>query len=522
MFLTEAPTGRARWVAFAVLCSAHLMIVLDISIISMALPSIQSELGFSQSGLAWATNAYTIAYGGLLLLSGRFGDLVGRKRMFVSGVTIFAVASLLCGLANSPSSLIASRFLQGIGAAMAIAVVVAIIFTIFQGPGERAKAVAILSFASAGGASIGLVLGGILTEVVDWRWVFFINVPIGGVAVLLAIPLVATHRGIGIREGVDVPGAVMVTGGLMLGVYTLVQGGDNGWTSARTLGLGAVAVLLLGGFVTRQASAANPLMPLRLFRSRHLSAANVVHFLQMSGVFGFNFLGALYLQSVVGYQPAAASFALLPIAVVMGIASVGLSARLAARFGPRVVLVVGLGLSAAALLLAARTPVEPNYLVDILPMTILLGVGAGIAIPVQVMLAMSVERPADAGLANGLFGTSAMAGGAIGLAVLATLAEIRTERLLAGGESATVAVNSGLHLAFVVSAGMVVAALLAATLMVRSTSATGPPEAESEPGAQSGPGPRPEESEESEDRAEPQGSRVRPSPYQLRPRVREN
>jgi EmrB/QacA subfamily drug resistance transporter len=476
MSLTQASTSRAKWLAFTILCSAHLMIVLDISIVSVALPSIQRELGFSQSGLAWVTNAYLIAYGGLLLLSGRMGDLIGRKRIFVAGLVVFTVASLMCGLSTTDEMLVISRFVQGIGAAMAVAVVMAMIFGIFQEQRELNRAIGVLSFASAAGASIGIVVGGVLTDVVDWRWVFFINVPIGAAAVLLAFPLVSNDRGMGIGQGVDLIGGLLATAGLMLAVYTIVQVGTHGWTSAHTLGFGGLALVLLAAFVARQATAKVPLMPLRLFRSRNLSGANMVQFLSQAGALGFNFMGALYLQQVVGYSPTEAAFAFLPIAVLMGVVSIGLSTQFIATFGQRAVLSAGLLLLAAGLALMARAPVDASYAVDILPTALLMGAGFGLTIPPLVTFAMSVSQQSDGGLASGLFNTSGMAGGAIGLAMLAALAEARTNSVVAGGETnALEAQNSGLHLSFVISAALVFAAFVVGLLILRKPPAWTPP-----------------------------------------------
>lgn len=460
-------TSRTRWLAFSILCSAHLIIVLDISVVSVALPSIQRELGFTQAGLAWTTNAYLIAYGGLLLLSGRFGDLIGRKRIFIAGLWVFTAASLLCGLSTSAGMLVASRFLQGIGAAMAVAVVMAMIFSLFRDPRELTKAIGAIAFASAAGASIGIVVGGFLTDLVDWRWVFLINVPIGLTAALLALPYVLRDQGLGLRQGVDLLGALLVTTGLMLAVYTIVQVAVYGWGSAHTIGFGAVAVVLLVAFVTRQAKARNPLMPLRLFRSRNLSGANLVQFLSQAGALSFNFLGALYLQQVVGYSPTQQAFAFLPIAVLMGTISIGFSARLIARFGPRRVVATGLLSLATALLLISRAPVDANYVVHVLPTALLLGAGFGLVIPPLVTFSMSVPQPSDTGLASGLFNTSAMTGGALGIAVLATMADIRSRSLIEAGTGTVEAQNSGLHLAFVVSAGLVGAALVIGLLMFR-------------------------------------------------------
>jgi EmrB/QacA subfamily drug resistance transporter len=472
--IPPASTTSRRWLAFAVLCSVQLMVIIDTSIVSVALRSIQRDLGFSQSGLAWVVNAYTIAFGGLLLLSGRLGDLIGRKRMFVTGLVVFTAASILCGLANSQALLISARFVQGAGGAMAAAVVMGIVVTMFERPRERAQAIAAFSFAAAAGGSIGVLAGGVLTEGINWHWIFYINAPIGIAASVLAVLLIQSDRGVGLAAGADLAGAVLGTSGLMLGVYTIVGVTDHGWASAHTLGFGALAVALLAGFVARQATAAKPLVPLRVFRSRDLTGANLAQALMVAGMFAFNFLGALYLQQVLGYSPVTASFAFLPISIVLASVSLGLAARLTTRFGPRAMLLTGLGLIAAALALAARAPVDADYAVDLLPLTVLLGAGAGLAMPAVMTLAMSVATPADAGIASGLAGTSGTVGSALGLAVLAAISTSRTERLLADGHTATDALIGGYHLAFWVAAAIVVAAMVVAATVPRSKAQASP------------------------------------------------
>jgi EmrB/QacA subfamily drug resistance transporter len=474
-------SGRSRWLAFGVLCAVQLMVIIDTSIVNIALPSIQARLGFTQANLGWITNAYTIAFGGLLLLSGRLGDLIGRKSMFMSGLLVFTAASMLCGVAVNREMMIVGRFLEGAGAAMAAAVVMGIVITIFTEATDRAKAIAAFSFVAAAGGSIGVLAGGVLTEEISWRWVFFINLPIGVVATVAAIPLVATDRGLGLRAGADLPGAVLVTGGLMLAVYTIVTASGYGWTSLHTLGLGALAIVALAAFVVRQAIAAQPLVPLKLFASRNLSGANIVQVLFVAGLFGFNFLGTLYLQRVVGYSPLRASFAFLPIAVALAVVSLGFAAKLTIRFGARNVLLVGLLLVAAALALAARAPVHATYILDVFPMAVLLGAGAGFAMPAILSLAMSVATPRDAGLASGVASTGGMAGGALGLAVLISLSTQRTRDLLAAGSNPRSAMNGGFHLAFIVSAVLViVGALIAFTVLRSAPQSVGSPQAAAE------------------------------------------
>ncbi|MFE7235325.1 MFS transporter [Streptomyces sp. NPDC001231] len=482
---TAPTTSRARWLAFGVLCSVQLMVIIDTSIVNVALPSIQSELGFTQPGLGWVTNAYTIAFGGLLLLSGRLGDLIGRKRMFIAGLVVFTASSALCGLAGNQEMLIAGRFLQGAGAAMAAAVVMGIVITAFRDPKELGKAIAAFSFVGAAGGSIGVLAGGVLTEGISWHWVFFINVPIGVAAAILAVPLVQADQGLGLREGVDLPGSVMVTFGLMTGVYTIVKVPEYGWGSAHTIGVGALSAVLLAAFVVRQATAAKPLVPLKLFRSRNLSGANLVQLLLVAGMFGFNFLGTLYLQQVLGYTPVEASLAFLPLAVALAVVSMGFSAKLNIRFGPRNVLLAGLVLIAAALFLAARAPQNADYVVDVLPMALLLGGGAGLTMPAVMALAMSVATPSDAGLASGVAGTAGMMGGALGLAVLTALSSSRRQNLISEGQNPTTALNGGFHMAFLVSAGLVAVAALIGYLVLENTPMpSGPPAPP--PGAEEG------------------------------------
>ena len=481
--LTRPPAERTRWIALVVLCAGMLMIVLDATIVNVALPSIQGDLGFSQANLAWVVNAYLIAFGGLLLLAGRLGDLIGRRRVFMVGLAVFTGASLLCGLAQSQALLIGARFVQGVGGAMTSAVILGMIVTMFPEPRDQAKAIGVYSFVASAGGSIGLLAGGVLTQAINWHWIFFVNLPIGAATALLAARLVDDDEGIGLRQGADVLGAVLVTGALMLGVYTILEAGHYGWTSAHTVGFGSGAVALLGAFVRREASTANPLVPLRIFRSRNVTGANVVQALFVAGMFGMFFLGALYLQRVLGYDALQVGLAFLPVTLVIGTLSLGFSERLTMRFGPRTTLIPSLVLIASALALFSRVPVDGSYTRDVLPVMVLLGTGAGLAFPSLMTLAMSSATRSDSGLASGLVNTTLQVGGAIGLAVLATLATTRTDHLLAAGHSTASALTGGYHLAFLIGVGLVVAAIGVALTVLRPQAAVevAEPEPELEP-----------------------------------------
>jgi EmrB/QacA subfamily drug resistance transporter len=464
---TAAEDG-SRWLALYVLCAGMLMIVLDITIVNVALPSIQDDLGFSQSNLAWVVNAYLVPFGGLLLLAGRLGDLLGQGRVFLTGLAVFTTASLLCGLSQTEGMLIGARFVQGIGGALTSAVILGMIVTMFPEPREQAKAIGVYGFVASAGGTIGLLIGGVLTQAIAWHWIFFINLPIGVATALATRRLIADRPGLGFGEGADILGAALITSGLMLGVYTILEVAENGWGSATTLILGGISLALETAFVVRQARIANPLMPLRLFRSRNVSGANALQMLLVAGMFGMFFLGALYMQQVLGYDPLQVGLAFLPATLVMGTLSLGYSEKLIMRFGPRTMLIPGMVLIALALLALARTPVDGDYLADLLAPMLLIGVGIGISFPSLMTLAMSGATPEDAGLASGIVNTSAQVGGAIGLAVLATLAAERTDALREGGTSAAAALNSGFHLAYVVGAGLVGVALAIAIFVLRS------------------------------------------------------
>jgi EmrB/QacA subfamily drug resistance transporter len=460
-------TERARWTAMYVLCAGVLMIVLDATVVNVALPAIQDDLGFSQSSLAWVINAYLIAFGGLLLLAGRIGDLIGRRSVFLFGLAVFTLASLACGLAQSQAMLVAARFVQGAGGALTSAVVLGMIVTMFPEPREQAKAIGVYGFVATAGGSIGLLAGGVITQSINWHWIFFVNVPIGIATAIATRRLLKRDAGIGLSKGADVPGALLITSGLMLGVYTIVKpAAELGWGAGRTLTLGAVALALLAGFVVRETAAAHPLMPLRIFRSRAVAGANAVQILSVAGMFGMFFLGALYVQRVLGYDALQTGLAFLPSTLVMGALSLRYTEHLVMRFGARTTLLPGLMLIMAGLLWYSRAPVDGRYLTDVLPVMVLLGAGAGTCFPALMMLAMSGSTPQDAGLASGLINTTAQVGGALGLAVLATLSATRTENLAAKGEATLQALTGGYHLAFAIAALLVLSAISVAVLVL--------------------------------------------------------
>jgi EmrB/QacA subfamily drug resistance transporter len=456
-----AQNDRNRWLALYVLCTGMLMIVLDMTVVNVALPYIQDDLGFSNSSLAWTVNAYLIAFGGLLLLAGRLGDLIGRRTIFLAGLGVFTVASLLCGAAQSQEVLVGARFLQGVGGAMTSAVILGMIVTMFPEPREQAKAIGVFAFVASAGGAVGLLVGGVLTQAINWHWIFFVNIPIGVATAVFAMRLIEREKGIGFGDGADIAGAVLVTGALMLGVYTIVEpAADYGWGAGRTLALGALSLVLLAAFIAREATARSPLMALRIFRSRNVTGANLIQVLSVAGMFGMFFLGALYLQRILSYDAFETGLAFLPVTILMGTLSVRYTDRLVMRFGARKLVLTGLVLFMAGLALFTQAPVDGVYVADVLPVMVLLGTGAGLCFPALMTLAMSGATPSDAGLASGLINTAAQVGGALGLAVLATLSTSRSEDLLAQGESAAAALTGGYHLAFWIGAALVAAAIL--------------------------------------------------------------
>jgi len=456
-----------RWIALLVLCAGMLMIVLDATIVNVALPAIQRDLRFSGSGLAWVVNAYLIAFGGLLLLAGRLGDLVSRRGVFLAGLGVFTGASLACGLAQSGDALVVARFVQGAGGALTSAVILGMIVTLFPEPREQAKAIGVYAFVASSGGSIGLLVGGALTQALDWHWIFFVNVPIGIATALAARRVLARDAGAGLRGGADLTGALLVTGALMLAVYTIVKpAAEDGWGAGSTLACGAIALLLLVAFVAREATARTPLVPLGILRSRTIAGANAIQAFGAAGMFGTFFLGSLFLQRVLGYDALEIGLAFLPVTLLMGVVSLRYADRLALRFGPRGAVIAGLALLVAGLALLAQVPADGGFATSLLAPMALLGVGAGVCFPALMNLAMSGATPQDAGLASGLVNTTAQVGGALALAVLATISSSRADALERAGASGAQALTGGFHLAVWIAAALVGAGLLVAVLVV--------------------------------------------------------
>ncbi|MHB1570793.1 MAG: MFS transporter [Solirubrobacteraceae bacterium] len=454
---TSSPP-RAKWIALIVICLGSLMNVLDSTIVGVALPSIRTDLHFTQTALAWVVNAYLLTFGGFLLLGGRLGDIFGRRRMFVSGIALFTGSSLLCGLSGSQELLIGARAVQGFGGAVSSAAALSLLVSLFVEPDERARAMGVFGFVAAGGGSIGVLLGGVLTDLLSWHWIFLVNVPIGVLVCMLSMRVLPAARSHEAERRLDVAGAVLVTSALMLAVYAIVNGNHAGWLSAQTVGLLLAAVALMAAFVGVQARVPSPLVPLSVFRRRNLTVANLVGVLWAAGMFAWFFLSALYLQLVLGYTPLQTGLAFLPANLIMGAFSLGLSAKLVTRFGIRGPLVAGLLLATVGLLLFARAPLHGGF-ADVLPSMILLGVGAGMAFNPLLLSAMGDVAAAESGLASGVVNTSFMMGGALGLSVLASLAAARTSALSHSGVAPHLALLGGYHLAYL--AGAAFAALAA-------------------------------------------------------------
>ncbi len=467
--------SRTRWIALIILCLGTLMIVLDTTIVNVALPSIREDLDFSETSLAWVVNAYLLTFGGFLLLGGRLGDLLGHRRLFLMGITLFTLASLACGLSTTQGFLVGARAVQGLGGAVTSAVSLSLIMTLFTDVGERTKAMGVYGFVAAGGGSVGVLLGGVLTDVLSWHWIFLVNVPIGAAVCVFALRILPAGRGQATSQRLDVGGAVTVTASLMLAVYAIVNGNQVGWVTARTLGLLAGAVVLMALFLAIESRVGSPLVPLGLFRLRNVATANVAGVFWAAAMFAWFFLSALYLQRVLGYSPLQVGLAFLPACLIMAAFSVGLSAKLVMRYGVRPPMAIGLVLASIGLALLVRAPVDGAYALDVLPSMVLLGFGAGMAFNPVLMAAMSDVAPTEAGLASGIVNTSFMMGGALGLAVLASVADQRTASLRASGDSAIVALNGGYHVAFVIGAAFAIgAATIGAVLLRRGVPAQAP------------------------------------------------
>ncbi|QEK92844.1 MFS transporter [Achromobacter insolitus] len=466
--MTHGIHGKQRWWALMVLCLGVLMIVLDTTIVNVALPSIREDLRFTETSLVWVVNAYMLTFGGFLLLGGRLGDLLGHRRMFLAGLVVFTVASLACGLAQSQALLIGARAAQGLGGAVVSAVSLSLIMNLFTETGERARAMGVYGFVCAGGGSIGVLLGGLLTSALSWHWIFLVNLPIGVLVYALCLRLIPAARPAAAGTRLDVAGALSVTASLMLAVYAVVNGNEAGWTSAQSLTLLGAAAALMVLFLTIEARVESPLMPLGLFRLRNVATANVVGVLWAAGMFAWFFVSALYMQLVLGYSPMEMGLAFLPANLIMAAFSLGLSAKLVMRFGIRAPLATGLFIAALGLALFARAPVDGSFAADVLPAMLLLGLGAGVAFNPMLLAAMSDVEPSQSGLASGVVNTAFMMGGALGLAVLASLAAARSAGLAAAGAEPVAALNGGYQLTFL--AGALIAALAAAlsALLLRS------------------------------------------------------
>jgi EmrB/QacA subfamily drug resistance transporter len=467
--------GGHRWLALIVLCLGVLMIVLDSTIVNVALPSIRADLGFSETSLVWVVNAYLLTFGGFLLLGGRLGDLYGSRRLFLIGIVAFTIASLACGVATSQVPLVCARAVQGLGGAVVSAVALSLIMNMFPEPGERAKAMGIYGFVCSGGGSIGVLLGGLLTSTLSWHWIFLVNLPIGIVVYLLCLNLIpaTTERRTGQR--LDIAGAITVTAALMLAVYAIVNGNEAGWTSKQSVGLLSAALLLLGAFLAIESRIRAPLVPLGLFRSRAISISNIVAVLWAAAMFAWFFISALYLQRVLGYDAMHVGLAFLPANLVMAALSLGLSAKLVMRFGIKIPLAAGLLLAALGLALFAGSPLNAALATDVLPGMILLGLGAGIAFNPLLIASMSDVDPSESGLASGLVNTAFMMGGAVGLAILASAAAARTTGLLSGGAPQTVALNAGYHVAFDIGVGCCILAAILGVALLPSAKTAGAP-----------------------------------------------
>ena len=470
MNLAPAPTSSStsrRWPALFVVCLAQLMIVLDVTIVNVALPSIQRDLHFSQANLTWVVNAFLITFGSLLLLAGRLGDLSGRKRVFLAGLTIFTIASLLCGVAPSQEALIAARFLQGIGAAAQASVILAIIITEFPEAAERARAMSAYVFVSVAGGSFGLLAGGLLTQELSWHWVFFINLPIGVATFALGQLLIRSDPGQGLQNGVDWVGSLLVTASLMTAIYAIIEATSHGWISSQVLGFGGLAVALMAGFLALEARIDNPIMPLRILRLRGLISASLVRGFLVTGMYSTFFLASLYLEHVRHYGALQTGAAFLPWTITVAVLSQGVTERLVRRFGPLPVLMGGMAVAAVGLLLFSAVGPGTTFFPTILLACLALGLGIGSAFMPLLTIAMADVPAADAGLGSGITNVSQQISGAFGLAVLSTVAANHTKGLLAAGHSVSTSLISGYHLAFLVGAGTITAGIALAFVLLR-------------------------------------------------------
>lgn len=460
-------TNRQRWATLVVVCLAQLMIVLDTTIVNVALPSIQRDLHFGQGNLTWVLNAFLITFGSLLLLAGRLGDLVGRRRVFLAGVAVFTTASALCGLAASPGMLVAARFLQGIGAAAQASVILAIIVTEFPEAAERARAMGTYMLVSVAGGSIGLLAGGLLTEALDWHWIFFVNLPVGVATLALGRVLIPRDSGAGLRHGVDWLGSLLVTTSLMSGIYAIVQATAHGWGSGDVLGFGALALTLMGAFVVTELRIENPIVPPRILAVRGVVHANLVRGFLVTAMYSTFFIGTLYLEHVRHYTAIQTGAAFLPWTITVAILSQGIAAGMVNRFGPFRVLLGGMLVAAVGLLLFSSVGPQTAFFPTIFLACFALGAGIGSAFLPLLTLAMAEVEPADAGLGSGIANVSMQVSGALGLALLGTLATNRTKTLLAGHDGVTSALIGGYHLAFLAGTGAILAGVALAIVLLR-------------------------------------------------------
>ncbi len=463
---------RSRWAALAVLCAGQLMIILDGTIVNVALPSLQESLALAPSDLAWVVNAYLIPFSGLLLLSGRLGDLLGRKRVFVTGLVVFTAASLLCGLAQGPAMLLAARFGQGVGGAVASSVTLGMVVTMFTEPKQRAKAIGVYSFVQSAGGTIGLLAGGALAQALSWHWIFFVNVPIGVAAVVAAVRVLEPEPGTGLGRSTDALGALLITTALTLAVCTIVETPRHGWGSAHTVAFGVATLLLLTAFAFRQARAADPLLPPRILRSRHVSGALGTHAFMVGGMFSFQFLAVLYMQKVLGFDQVHTGLGVVPVSLLIGVMSLFVAHRLIARSGPGTVLLAALALISLGLAILGQISARGRYFTDVFPALLPLGIGFGLAMPSLAGLAMSGAAPRDSGIASGMFNTMQQVGSALGLAVLSTLAASRTKTLLGHGGDAATSLTGGYQFAFRIGACLVVTAFVIAATVLRPAAVT--------------------------------------------------